>query len=118
MRGSDFRTSLTGICLVVDQGFESSRDAQQGLARVGRYGEACKRLRTARTDLVDKALNLKLAKRLIDCVASPSSAPATPSMGAPAVPALSNRSKSLIGKADGAAGNRKLHEFIKPCIKK
>ena len=41
MRGYDFRATATGLVLVVDQSFKSSREVQQALGRVGRYGEPC-----------------------------------------------------------------------------
>ena len=37
MRGFDYRAKTFGVCLVVDKGFESQRDRDQGLARVGRF---------------------------------------------------------------------------------
>lgn len=48
MRGTDFRSQNIGLCLIVDAPFSSQSAKDQGLARVGRNGEQCRRLRTDR----------------------------------------------------------------------
>ena len=39
MRGFDYRAPKKGICMILARSFETTRDAIQGLARVGRYGD-------------------------------------------------------------------------------
>lgn len=46
MRGVDYRAKEFGIYLVINQGFETQRDCDQGLARVGRFGDKCERVIT------------------------------------------------------------------------
>lgn len=41
MRGTDFRCTNVGITLIVMKSFSSFRAAQQGLNRVGRFGDKC-----------------------------------------------------------------------------
>lgn len=41
MRGVDYRAEKTGIILLVAQSFSNVREADQGLKRVGRFGDAC-----------------------------------------------------------------------------
>ena len=53
MRGFDYLGKERGITLIIDSSFESLREASQGLARVGRFGEKCQRLITHGTVLVD-----------------------------------------------------------------
>ena len=65
VRGTDLRSKTVGMTLVIDRGVESMREAQQMLARVGRYGERCTRLLVAGVKLVDSELNLALKARLI-----------------------------------------------------
>ena len=63
MRGIDYRARRKGICLVVDKPFPSERDKIQGLARVGRFGDECVRVKFEGVDLVDRIQhNLILAK--------------------------------------------------------
>jgi|688.fasta_scaffold37673_4 hypothetical protein len=44
MRGSDFRSKDVGITLIVAKSFNSNNDLQQGLGRVGRFGDKCYRI--------------------------------------------------------------------------
>ena len=44
MRGTYFRSPIYVICLIVAKSFESDRDAEQALARVGRFEDKCERL--------------------------------------------------------------------------
>jgi hypothetical protein len=66
MRGFDFLGKENGLTLIIDSSFESMREAYQGLARVGRFGEKCQRLITHGTELVDSALKMELSRRLLD----------------------------------------------------
>ena len=43
MRGVDYRSDSKGMLLVIQKSFKTSRDALQGLARVGRFGDECRR---------------------------------------------------------------------------
>jgi len=54
MRGTDFRAPKTGLTLIVARPFETLRDAQQGLGRVGRFGEKCYRIKVTDVALVDE----------------------------------------------------------------
>jgi len=65
MRGFDYLGGHKGICLIIDQGFSSQREADQALARVGRQGEVCERYITAGTELLDGSLTRAVLKQLI-----------------------------------------------------
>jgi hypothetical protein len=39
MRGVDYRSDGKGLVLVIGKSFSTARDAEQGLARVGRFGD-------------------------------------------------------------------------------
>ena len=41
MRGVDYRSDGKGLLLVIAKSFSTTRDAAQGLARVGRFGDNC-----------------------------------------------------------------------------
>ena len=43
MRGVDYRSDSKGMTLVIDNSFSTNRDALQGLSRVGRFGDDCRR---------------------------------------------------------------------------
>ena len=43
MRGVDLRAPLKGVTLVIAKPFSCQRNADQGLMRVGRYGDPCRR---------------------------------------------------------------------------
>ncbi len=58
MRGTDFRSVKKGILLIVARAFDSQRETDQGLARVGRFGDKCKRLLLDGIELVDKERSL------------------------------------------------------------
>jgi len=45
MRGIDYRAPNLGIALVLCKSFNNRREVQQGLGRVGRNGDPCKRVR-------------------------------------------------------------------------
>ena len=65
MRGTDFRSPKHGICLVVTKPFDNMREAQQALARVGRFGDDCERIITHETKLVDGNCRLMMMTKLI-----------------------------------------------------
>ncbi len=65
MRGTDFRAPLKGLSLIVAKSFECQRDADQGLARVGRFGDKCERLLLPGVDLVENEIQTKLIATLI-----------------------------------------------------
>lgn len=54
MRGIDYRASTLGISLIITMPFANTREAQQGLNRVGRFGDPCKRYIVKGIELVDK----------------------------------------------------------------
>ena len=45
------------MALVLDRGFESQRDLQQALARVGRFGDRAVRVKSNNVELIDPKLN-------------------------------------------------------------
>lgn len=53
MRGFDYRSNK-GITLIVAASFDKRRSAMQGLNRVGRFGDECKRYLVKDIELVDK----------------------------------------------------------------
>jgi len=54
MRGIDYRCGVdSSITLILAQSFDSKRDALQGLGRVGRFGDGCKRYLLNNVPLVD-----------------------------------------------------------------
>ena len=53
MRGFDYRGGFKGITLLIDRGFESQREAEQALARVGRQGEPALRFCSEHVQLVE-----------------------------------------------------------------
>jgi hypothetical protein len=55
MRGFDYRSPTNGITLIIAASFEHQRQATQGLNRVGRFGDPCKRLILKDVVLVDEA---------------------------------------------------------------
>ena len=56
-RGSDWRSPDVGMALVLDRGFESQRDLQQALARVGRFGDRAVRVKSNNVELIDPKLS-------------------------------------------------------------
>jgi len=65
MRGTDFRSPKYGICLIVAKSFESDRDADQALARVGRFEDKCERLQLSGVPLVDQKLYNSILANLL-----------------------------------------------------
>jgi hypothetical protein len=57
MRGVDYRSDGKGLLLVVAKSFSTNRDAEQGLARVGRFGDNCARMLVTGVEIVDANLN-------------------------------------------------------------
>lgn len=55
MRGIDYRSERVVMYLVIAQSFSCTREALQGVARVGRFGDPCKKVRFSDVpELVDK----------------------------------------------------------------
>jgi hypothetical protein len=65
MRGFDYLALRTGLCLIVSRSFSSQREADQGLARIGRYHEKAERCLTHGVNLIDKTKELELTRKLI-----------------------------------------------------
>jgi hypothetical protein len=65
MRGFDYRSPLLGLNLVIQKPFETHRHLQQGICRVGRYGERCTRLLVKGVQLIDKEAQLRYMTQLI-----------------------------------------------------
>ena len=71
MRGIDYRLKKTegskndGIDLLIMRSFSTKRAVEQGLSRVGRYNEPCKRYKLESVGLLDTEaeaeLNMKIA---------------------------------------------------------
>ena len=57
MRGVDYRSDGKGLLLVINKTFTTKRDAEQGLARVGRFGDMGHRVLVKGIELVDKIVN-------------------------------------------------------------
>ena len=57
MRGVDYRSDGKGLLLVINKTFTTNRDAEQGLARVGRFGDASYRVLVKGIELVDMIAN-------------------------------------------------------------
>ena len=55
MRGVDYRASTHGISLVIADSFENHREATQGLCRLGRFQDPCRRYLVSGVDLVGNA---------------------------------------------------------------
>ena len=53
MRGVDYRSDGKGLLLVINKTFTTNRDAEQGLARVGRFGDQGCRVLVKGIELVD-----------------------------------------------------------------
>jgi hypothetical protein len=54
MRGLDYRSERTTLYLMIAQGFDCTREALQGMARVGRFGDQCKRIIFSDVELVNR----------------------------------------------------------------
>lgn len=54
MRGFDYRAETKGITLIIADSFSTYRSAMQGLTRVGRFGDQCKRCIAAGVELINK----------------------------------------------------------------
>ena len=64
MRGLDFRAPKLGMTLIVNKGFSSKRDMYQGMNRVGRFGDKCKRVKLGKFSVVDPAGEAQLWSKL------------------------------------------------------
>lgn len=53
MRGIDYRASTLGLTLVIGEPFANTREAFQGLYRVGRFDDPCKRFIVQGVELID-----------------------------------------------------------------
>ena len=68
MRGLDYRSESTTLYLVIAQSFDCTREALQGMARVGRFGDPCKRIKFSDVELVDKKQQLMYNAKLLKYV--------------------------------------------------
>ena len=64
MRGVDYRAPKKGIHLLIMRSFEHTRAAMQGLGRVGRANDRCRRYLLADVKLVDYGLELRYLTQL------------------------------------------------------
>jgi hypothetical protein len=70
MRGIDYRSRTNVLHLVVAQKFSSTREALQGVARVGRFGDPCKKIKFSDCqNIVDMSLEAKYHAELLEFVA-------------------------------------------------
>ena len=65
MRGMDYRAKNKGIALIVAASFGNRRAAMQGLSRVGRFGDQCKRIGLKNVHLVDAKQELTYTGMLV-----------------------------------------------------
>ena len=69
MRGIDYRSERACMYLVIAQYFDCIREALQGMARVGRFGDSCKRIKFSDIeDLVGKRQQLSYNAKLLEYV--------------------------------------------------
>jgi hypothetical protein len=59
MRGIDYRCERVPMHLVISKSFDCTREALQGVARVGRFGDPCTRIIFDGIELVDKMKQLQ-----------------------------------------------------------
>ena len=64
MRGVDLRAPVKGVTLVIAKSFRCQRNADQGLMRVGRYGDPARRFCWEGIELVDNKESEALSRRL------------------------------------------------------
>lgn len=65
MRGIDYRAPQTGITLIVGKSFNNIREADQGLKRVGRYKDYCKRVLIRGVHLIDPSEAARYQTKLL-----------------------------------------------------
>jgi hypothetical protein len=65
MRGFDYRAKTKGITLILAASFTNQRQALQGLCRVGRFGDPCKRYIAKDVSLIDEKRKLKYEATLL-----------------------------------------------------
>jgi len=69
MRGIDYRSKSNSLFLVVAQQFSCVREALQGVARVGRFGDPCQRIKFADCqELVDQQSQVEHNARLLSFI--------------------------------------------------
>ena len=69
MRGIDYRSKSNPLFLVVAQQFSCVREALQGVARVGRFGDPCRRIKFGDCqELVDQQSQVDHNARLLDFI--------------------------------------------------
>ena len=61
MRGVDYNCKPNGLKLLIATDFSSDRSLMQGLGRVGRYGEMCRRYVVPTLTLVNQTKSIQLA---------------------------------------------------------
>jgi hypothetical protein len=69
MRGIDYRSERVPLQQVIEKSFDCTREALQGVARVGRFGDPCKRIIFEGVVLVDKKQQLAYSAKLMRFVA-------------------------------------------------
>lgn len=52
------------MTLLIAKSFENKREAMQGFARVGRFGDKCKRIRFSDVEIIDKNKEFLYTARL------------------------------------------------------
>jgi hypothetical protein len=66
MRGLDYRSKSNTLYLVIAQQFSCMREALQGVARVGRFGDPCYRIKFAGCEeLVNQQTQAEHNRRLL-----------------------------------------------------
>ena len=68
MRGVDYRCEPEGLKLLIARDFSSKRSLLQGMGRVGRYGQPCKRFILPNLEAVDQVVEVRLSGILGDKV--------------------------------------------------
>lgn len=65
MRGIDYRSKQVAITLVIAQPFENKREAMQGFARVGRFGDKYKRVLFDDVQVIDSRSEMLYTAKLL-----------------------------------------------------
>jgi len=66
MRGYDYRAPTKGITLIIGASFNNYRELYQGLSRVGRYNDYCKRYKVDGIPIVDEKKELEYRASLLE----------------------------------------------------
>lgn len=69
MRGIDYRCERATIALVIAKTFSCTVEALQGMARVGRFKDQCKRIRFQNVAMVDTQQELATTAKLFKYMA-------------------------------------------------